>query len=206
MPTLEAIYGNPFLPFGGAILTYTWAVGFTSPSSPARLSGLAIMLYTLWSTYVCLQTYRFEHAFYSNFLGGSACSIVMKYIEWALLSRWSFEALGPTSGASGIKPLQSQPPSAAEKSIGGAVSIWRRFCFGVGSCFDERMTHTPWQVKGTPAIDAANTRRVPTKDRFYFSTLSAIVVYGLILDAMGLGADNTDNPKNFGNDKVGFFS
>lgn len=45
---------------------------------------------------------------------GSTMSMLMQYLDSVLLSRWSYEAQGPTSALGGQKPLRT-PSSASQR-------------------------------------------------------------------------------------------
>lgn len=137
---------------------------------------------------------------------GSTVQMLMQYLDSVLLSRWSYEAQGPTSGLGGQKPLRT-PSSAFQrirKSILEAVSS--RLKFGWEEAFRARSTRTPWQVKHVPNFFPDHPEMVPTKPQFLYQTARELLLSVLVLDVISLMArDVSMNSVYFASSRIPFF-
>lgn len=131
---------------------------------------------------------------WSSLLSGTSVGFFLQYIELALLSRWSFEARGPSthyvSGDHQVKKTNCQP----EFSIN---TIWERLRFGFSATFSLRNMNTPFEVKNVPSFSRRNISYVPSRRRFIFKEVSTFVACFLFLDLASLMPNDDGNKEMF---------
>ena len=83
------------------------------------------------------------HQLYMSMLMGSTASMVMQYLDSVLLSRWSYEAQGPTSALGGQTKLRTRSGAAQHEGRRSADMSFSRLVFGWEETFRARSTRTP---------------------------------------------------------------
>lgn len=138
---------------------------------------------------------------YLSMLAGSTASMAMQYLDSVVLSRWTFEARGPTSKLGGQKHL------SVAKIRRRSGMFLERLEWGWEEAFRARSAGTAWEVKNLPAFYPAQPNRVPTKGEFLRWSVWRALYSFLIVDVISyLGRDVSMNRVNFAAGKVPFFS
>ena len=208
---MEAILAYPPTPSALSIGTIVLALGFTPPVSLLRPLGLIPMIgYVQLSMHAIHVKDRNINAFYMSIFLGSTTSMLMQYLDSVLLSRWSYEAQGPTSALGGQKPLRT-PSSASKPTEGDYLSstFFSRLRFGWEEAFRARSTRTPWQVNHVPSFFPDHPKMVPTKMQFLYHMASEFLLSVLVLDVMsfmGQGQDASMNSVYFASSQVPIFT
>ena len=135
-------------------------------------------------------------------IGVFGSSVVSRYLDSALLSRWEYEAGGPTSSLGGLQPADESGRSVADRK----GCFCKRLRFGLGEIFTFRYVGTPWQVKGVSPFSREDPRFVPSKGSFLLATAGKLVLCLLALDLSGLGKEPEKNAVVFASSKVPVFS
>lgn len=134
---------------------------------------------------------------------------LFQYIDFALISRWSYAAGGPTSANGGQRHLavgtQGHKGMACLNSP--APSIWHRIHFGWFVTSAWRAPATPWEVKNVPSFSSREPDRVPEWSKFLRGKILTLVICLLAIDLLGImPQDPQQNAVMFARDKVGFFT
>lgn len=124
----------------------------------------------------------------------------MQYLDSVLLSRWTYEAQGPTSGLGGQKDLREE-----ERRHHGNLA--GRLVWGWEEAFRARSAGTRWEVKNVPAFYPDQPNRVPTKGEFLrWSAVRCFYSLAVVDVISYMGRDASMNDVNFSPGKVPFFS
>jgi hypothetical protein len=135
-------------------------VGFAERDSLLRLGGLAV---TLLAAHSQLAEERVHHPIARPFLGAASVFLVVMYVDAALLSRWTFDAKGPTSSLGGLNPvLERSGQGKKQDSTNGSETNNRqsrgfleRLRFGLYVALQSRFPCTPWGVPSTRKVSSA---------------------------------------------------
>lgn len=165
------------------VATIAFAVGFTSSSSIVRLAGLPILLGCVWlAVPTCSE--RLPRTFWANVLGATSVSYLLQYIDVALLSKWTFEADGPT--------VRSDREGKKNKAHTGTV--WERLRFGLLLASNCRYVGTPYAVKNIPLFSSGDPSYVPSRATFLRRTVGRMTFCYLLLDIFtSLGSQPEQN-------------
>lgn len=144
MPRMDALLAYPPAPSALSIGTIVIVLGLTTPSSFLRPLGLVRMAGCVQLAMRANQTKdENNNAIHMSIFVGSTTSMLMQYLDSVLLSRWSYEARGPTSALGGQKPLRT-PTSASQRkrnSVPGALSSRLKFGWRRHFALDRRIRH-----------------------------------------------------------------
>ena len=207
---MDAILSYPPTASALSIGTIVLALGFTSPGSPLRTLGLIPMIgWVQLSIHAIRIGDEDINVLHMSIFVGSTTNMLMQYLDSVLLSRWSYEAQGPTSALGGQKPLRT--PSRASRPEGNYLSstLSSRLRFGWEEAFRARSTRTPWQVNHVPSFFPDRPKMVPTKTHFLYWMALEFLLSVLILDVMSLMGQGQDAPMNsvyFASSQVPFFT
>ena len=167
-------------------LMITLILGFTSADSILRPAFLPLLVACVWKVIsICLET--IHRIPWAAFAGGVIICNLLGYVESALISKWTFEAQGPTSSA-GPEPLQAT--HANRNNRGGSAittqtyggSFWERCRFGYLATTSSRNIGTPYVVKNTPTFSSDNPNYIPSRTAFLYRKAIIIVLAFLTLD------------------------
>ena len=196
---------TPFIfSFGLGVLT----LGFTSHNSPLRYLGFIPMLACIQ---LALRTVHARnestHPLYMSMLLGSTVSMVMQYLDSVLLSRWSYEAQGPTSGLGGQVNLRKPDDTQQHEQKPRSGNVVKRLVFGWEEAFRARSARTPWEVNHVPKFFPENPDLVPSRIQFLHWTFRRCLISLLAVDIISfLGRDATLNTINFASSRIPLFS
>ncbi|OCK82941.1 hypothetical protein K432DRAFT_470169 [Lepidopterella palustris CBS 459.81] len=191
---------HPVLWLVAEIAISTFVVGFTLPSSFIRPASLSLMVLCLWQCLPKCVEYMIRSP-WAALLGGYAVSFFFHYLDIALLSRWSFESGGPTSGLA----KSSASPEGFRKMQSG-WSVASRLQFGASLTFSFRFIGTPYEVKNVPRFSSHDAAYVPSRSKFLIRTLITVIVSYLFLDVVSYSADPEVTKKFFSMANIPIFT
>lgn len=204
MPQMVAFLTYSAIPSALSLGTIVLVLGFTTPSSPLRPLGLIPMIGCVQIATHAIKT-RDENInpLSMSLTIGSTTGMLIQYIDSVLLSRWSYEAQGPTSALGGQKSLRT--PVGKQNSRLEALPS--RLKFGWEESFRHRSTCTPWQVNHVPKFFPDRPEMVPTKTQYLYRMVQEFLLSFLTLDVMSfMGRDVSMNSVYFAPSQVPFFS
>ncbi|KUJ07021.1 uncharacterized protein LY89DRAFT_632023 [Mollisia scopiformis] len=185
---------NPWPFFALQLSTSILTLGFTSPSSLFRPT---ILPFVASCTYItCLNLREFTSR--GSWAATTACFstlFFLQYLEMGVLSRWSFEARGPTSTSS----KNSQDREAKKED-----TIWTRLKFGTSSMISFRDLYTPHETKNSPHFSPKNPSYTPSRSTFLLTSIPKLVLCYLILDLIEFQPPPPDASSLFSPSKVPF--
>ena len=179
-----------------------FAIGFTKPTSIIRPALLPFQGIALWIIHkTCLEV--IPRMSVTTIVAGNALTYFLRYIELVLLSRWSFEAQGPTSSAH--QHLGSRPQQYEQKPR-DQYTLTRRIGFGLHTTIAQRNTNTRYQIKGVPPFSSTSPSFIPPRKSFVRKCLRDVLVCYLIIDACTFAGPPKDAGSVFAANKVPFLS
>lgn len=208
MPQMDAFLTYPPIPSALSIGTIVLVLGFTLPSSPLRPLGLIPMIGCVQLATHAVQAIDGNiNALYMSIFFGSTTSMLTQYIDSVLLSRWSYEAQGPTSALGGQKSLRTPNGVSQREKSSRLGALSSRLKFGWEESFRARSTCTPWQVNHVPKFFPDRPEMVPTKTDFLYRMAQEFLLSFLALDVMSLmGGDVSMNSVYFASSQVPLFT
>lgn len=177
-----------------------WVLGFTHSTSAIR--PLACLLSCLFPLLLFFPPYRvFDQSRpLSALFGGNTLGFFLQFLDAAIISRWSFDAQGPTSAKGGMPHIVKRDRDSADvrKSGDRSNQTWfKKLAFGVWIALPlgPRLVNTRWQVTGTPEFPA---RRVPSRSELLGKAILRLITCLLIFDLVGTinGKDDPTNKTN----------
>jgi hypothetical protein len=179
-------------------------VGFAERDSLLRLGGMAIMLLAAHSQ---LAEERVQHPIARTFLGAASVFLVVMYVDATLLSRWTFDAKGPTSFLGGLDPnlgrsgqgKEQDSTKGSETTESRSRNVAARLRFGFYVALQSRFPCTPWGVKHTQGFLSSE---IPSRASFIAPILLKITICTLILRMGSSLGDPSQNAVLFSPTKV----
>lgn len=168
-------------------------LGFTSADSYLRPAFFPILLAYVWK-FALISSKRNDQTLWASFMSGTIIISLLNYVESVLISKWTFEAQGPTSSA-GPEPLHN--PHVNRNNRGG--SFWKRCRFGFLATTSSRNIGTQYIVKNTPPFSFETPNYIPSRAAFLCRRFINILVAFLVIDL----ANQAAQPREF---NTGFFS
>ena len=174
----SSLVANPIVSNIVTLATVASVLGFTSANSLVRTAVFPMLL--LW-TWAALPHSRngVSRSIYASFLASNLLGQCLQYADMALLSRWSYEADGPTSAFGGQRNLKNE-------ELGMHVSTMGRVRFGLFTTWAARLANSPWEVRNTPPFHAGDAPFVPSRGRFLRDSALKLTACILIIDLVGL--------------------
>ena len=185
------------------ILTF-YALGFTAANSTIRLAIFPLMTAIVCSTVSSNPNEISNSRSLSAAICGGTAGNILQYLDYALLSQWSYEAQGPTSAQSGQHNVKETP--ATKKRTSKTQNLWGRASFGLFAITASRLPNTPWEVKNTPSFYSDNPNRVPSRFQFLLKSALTLAACLLVLDLSSFSGDNEQNPVLYSWSRVPFFA
>lgn len=162
--------------------------GFTTTSSLWRPFGLLLILALFLSAVLVLPRVSLNKVAEKNVVAIGVALMALHYIDVALLSRWSFNAAGPTSNLGGQTVLREElydtGKQLEKKPL--ATVFAQRLNFGWEQCWQRRYLQTPWEVKNSPPFSYELPGAKPTRRRFLCHAALHFLLAILVLDVVGL--------------------
>lgn len=207
------------------VILTTLVISFTTPSSVIRPAVLPLVALAAWQI-VATCTHSIPQMTLASFVAGNGPAYLLRYLDLALLSRWSYEAAGPvhcpdpsdrkprkkpggssssSSGASNDRA--DQPGSDCDSRAGHHLgTTWERLRFGLDITLSSRQVDTPCEVKNVPHFSATDPRYVPSRGLFLRQTVIVVVLCYCVVDVFSLGAQSEKNAVLFSSQNVPFFA
>ena len=183
------------------ILTTAIVIGFTSPSAHT-IRSLGLILVAVVAYSAILTTARHvSSVLLAGVFAGNATTYFLRYLDLALLDKWSFADEGPAR----LKRLPSpkfQKKSVRVNAAKKPATVWQRLQFGLNVTLSPRQVNTPYQVKNVPAWSRDEPPQVPSKGKFLRRTTINILLSYLIIDLCSLGVQPEQNAIWFSDEKV----
>jgi hypothetical protein len=178
-----------------------WVFGFTAADSIARPALLPLLL--LLTLYTLPLNDTIPHPVVHGLVNFNTVGVFFQYLDCACISRWSYSAGGPTSGAGGHRNLRPEPKHDTNRITKSWRNVLARFRFGTSLVTTWRAAGTAWEVKDTPRFEP-----VPSRARFLIETVMYLAFDLLVLDALSLpkGGGLEENALNFAWDRVRLLS
>lgn len=143
----------------------------------------------------------------ASFVTIHTVGMILQYVDYGLISRWAFNAQGPTSLRGGQYTRTRSPASfSADERETKSPTVWARIKWGLFAATAWRAVGTPWEVKNTPTFDKREPKRIPTRRKFLGHTLAKLMLCLLVLDALSLGQKPENNATDFTWQKVAIFA
>ena len=183
------------------ILTTAIVLGFTTPSSILRPALLPVVA---TATLLVLVTCpRFLPRFWITVVAGNAPTYLLRYIELALLSKWSFAADGPTSIA---HPRARGKPGGGKENghVTGSqrgTNAWKRLRFGLDVTLFPRRIGTPFEVRNVP-LSINSPRKAVSRASFLWRTSMMVLIGYLVVDCSLLVAPDPSKAALFSEKNV----
>lgn len=197
------------------VIIASLAISFTSPSSIIRPATLPLLGIATWLvTVTCTQ--RIPRMSLASIVAGNGPTYLLRYIDLVLLSRWSYEAGGPTN-SSGPQSLDRQKTvvGVGSKGEGGDSgkgrehaqgAILGRLRFGLNTTLASRHVNTLWEVKNVPPFSASNPHHVPSRGSFLRRNAIIALLCYIVVDLFSLGVQPERNAVLFAAQNVPFFA
>lgn len=174
--------------------------GFTTADSFTRSALLPVIL--VLTLYTLPLNSAISHPVVHGLVNFNTVGVFFQYLDCACISRWSYSAGGPTSGAGGHRNLRSEP-THTDKFERSWANVLGRLKFGTSLVTTWRAAGTAWEVKDTPRF-----KRIPSRARFLVTTAIYLTFDLLVLDTLSLPkGDGLDvNALNFAWNRVQLLS
>jgi hypothetical protein len=188
---------NPYIVFLLEISMISLVLGLTKPSSITRPAVLPFIAGCAYSLVVNSIKYLRPRAPWAALLGAQGPIFLLLYVEMALLSKWDFEARGPSSrlprpregtnsAVQGSKTSfdgEERPIPRIEITHSGREGTTReRLCFGFNSTISFRDVNKPFEVKNVPYFSEKDHNYAPLRANFLTWTALRFVACYLVLD------------------------
>lgn len=195
--------------FAASLSLCVLTLGFTSRTSPLRSFGMVLVLGCLFLAWRSVRTTQTNtHQFYTSFLMGSTSSMMLQYLDSALLSCWTYETRGPTSGLGGQTALRT--PNENASHLGWkprSITKVDRLVFGLEETFRARSAGTRWEVKHVPKFFPDQPNIIPTRRAYLIRAMRRCLLSLLVVDVISfMGRDASMNAINFAPSRVPFFA
>ena len=158
-------------------------ISFTSSSSVFRPALLPLLVIAAHPVILSCHTALYRNT-WAGLVGGNIITTIFHYVEISLLSKWDFDAKGPT-----CFPAAGETPFSVRKSrVQGPVSrlsgcqVLERLKFGYAVTTSHRNIGTRFVVKNTPAFSTKHPNYIPSRTRFCLWRMCTIASTILIID------------------------
>lgn len=183
-------------------LVFIIILGFTSADSILRLAVLPPLIACVWKV-ISILPETIDRVPWTAFLGATIICKLFAFLEPSLISKWTFEAQGPTSS---VGPNSLQPTHANRNNHGGSTittqnthggSFWERCRFGYFVITSDRNIGTPHVVKNVPPFSSDNPSYIPSRPAFLLRKAISIILAFLIIDLASQAAQPLEHNKIF---------
>ncbi|KAF2120203.1 tat pathway signal sequence [Lophiotrema nucula] len=165
-------------------------LAFTPAHSYIRPALLPVVFVLTFYT-LPLNNEAFPHVVIHGLLCFHTVGLLLQYIDYVLISRWTYSAGGPTSSVGGERNIKSE----SDKGSVTHGNLWTRLYWGLFAATAWRAPATPWEANGTPPF-----KQVPGRVKFLAGHLVRLVISLLVLDALSLA------PKDSGENNAAKFA
>ena len=210
--SFQELASNPFVYALFVNVAVILTIAFTSSSSLFRPAFLPILVIGAYSAVLSCSHFVQRYT-WASFVSGYILAPLFLYVEVALISKWSFEAQGPTINVlSGAKlPKTSRKNQTDETQTRSRNSSWseirERLRFGYLVKTSYRNEGTPWVVKNTPPFSSKDPNFVPSRKAFCLQKLAVIVFTYLFVDILSQASKPLEeNAQLYSSGKVRIFT
>ncbi|CAF9935285.1 MAG: hypothetical protein HETSPECPRED_009728 [Heterodermia speciosa] len=195
-------------PLALSLSVYILTLGFTSRNSLLRPLGLIPMIScALLAMHTVRAADKSINPLYTSIFSGGCTGMVLQYLDSVMLSRWTYEAQGPTSALGGQKLLRASKVPIEPKKDRHPNAFFSRLRFGWDEAFRCRSPRSPWEVKHVPRFFPDRPDREPSKTEFLYMMTKEFFVSVLFLDILSLmGRDVSGNPAKFASSEIPLFT
>ncbi len=186
-------------------------IGLTSPSSLLRPAFLPVQI--ALASLVCEPgSLEWIH---TNIRACLMACIFMEpivYLDQAVLSRWAFEAKGPTTffpaKDNSIGSRRTAASRARKQGVSSSPdSALSRYLFGLATSTNWRHLNTPWEVNGCPPFSAKDKSCVPSRSQFLLRATAIFLACYYFMDFLIVAGEQNPRDINlFTPDKVPVFT
>jgi hypothetical protein len=185
-------------------------ISFTPPSSVIRLISLPLLIAATWLiTTSCRQ--HIPRISFASIVAGNGPTYLVRYIDLALLRKWSYDTQAPQRGTSASRnqdlvDRKNAISTTARTENQPRATFSDRLGFGIHLTLASRHLNTPWQVKNVPHFSTGDPQYIPSRGTFIRRNAVAVLVYYFILDISSFGVNPETNSVLFDSQKVPFFA
>lgn len=184
-----SVWTCAFTPLVFSVLIGSLIIGFTSRSSLLRPAAIPAEASCVYFALKNALSAPLDPKFLNNLLVFGTSLIFLAYLDAAVLSKWTFEAQGPTSSRGGQTVLRTEKDESRAKH----GTVWERLNFGFDLCFRSRSAGTPWEVSNVPPFFRDQPEVVPNRGRFLYVTGKKLMFDILVLDVLQIAARYGDS-------------
>lgn len=186
-----------------SVFATVFTIGFTSSRSIFRPAILPL---------VCLASYlvilnckeRITNFSLASVVAGNGPTYLLAYLDLALLSKWTYDAKGPTHKTSPIVPSKS---SDKDQRFSRLAGMFDRLYFGLYTTLSPRHVGTPFEVKNVPSFSSRDPAREPSRQEFLTRSAITILICYSIIDLSSLGTGSPEeNARLFAQSNVPLFN
>ncbi|MCJ1329385.1 hypothetical protein MMC10_006064 [Thelotrema lepadinum] len=143
---------------------------------------------------------------------GNAPAYFLRYIDVALLSKWSYESDGP---ASSLCPRKEKYNNGSEAEVQQMLkqakplrsgTSYARLAFGLQTTISQRHVNTAFEVRNVPCFSSTNAQAIPLPQHFITDSLKQAILCYFFIDLSTLNGPPEDALDLFASDKVPLFS
>jgi hypothetical protein len=193
------------------VLITASAISFTRPSSITRPAALPLLIAATWLIAVtCLQ--HIPRMSLTSIVAGNGPTYLVRYIDLVLISRWSYEAGGPTNSPEPWRSRDSQGDTVSRSSSSGSPNrnhlpgtVLDRLQFGIDVTLSSRHVNTPWEVKNVPRFSASDPHYIPSRRTFLRHNAIVVLLCYIVVDVFSLGVQPESNAILFASQNIPFF-
>lgn len=159
--------------------TVVLVLAFTPGNSPIR-PGLFPIIVALSAYTIRLEKRTFPNVLIYQILNMHTGGLIFQYLDYGLISKWTYPARGPTSPRGGQHNAGLSFAERKKLERGGPQATWDRLRWGFSAATAWRAAGTPWQARGTPPAAG----RAPSRGPFLARNLLRLAVSVLAFDAV----------------------
>lgn len=188
---------HPLLLLAAEILSIALVTGFTTPSSPLRITVLVLLSLCVWRAISTCRDHISRNT-WAAFVAGYLATFLLHFASTAVLSRWSFDKQGPSpinapsaerQGAKSGTIINGKPERKRSADDDLMATFWDRLKFGFQVATSFRYIGTPYQARNVPHFSASDPSYVPSRLNFLSRKAIIFLISFTVLDLISLGTD-----------------
>ncbi|TGO61259.1 hypothetical protein BOTNAR_0131g00050 [Botryotinia narcissicola] len=195
---------SPLYVNGLQLFITSFVIGFTTAHSRVRLAVLPVLLALVWIS-IPSSYETVTQKMWKSVLASESVTRVIHYIEVAFVTKWTYEANGPSRPnlniqyADKIAACDSRPPR-------NNANISSRLSFGIATSLAHRNSGTRFEVKNVPPFSEHDRSYIPTRKEFLRSTALRAGICYIIMDVLSSSGDPTRNAELYAPNLVPVFA
>ncbi|KAH8586208.1 membrane bound O-acyl transferase family-domain-containing protein [Bisporella sp. PMI_857] len=202
-------FPSDFIPVAGVfvqILITSLVISCTSPLSIIRFALFPVVAYLAWNIVIT----SVENIYYVSLLtlvAGNNATFLFRYVDLALLSRWSYPEDGPTGPAQiWVEARATNPIGKRYGGIVRSTSKRSRFMWGLGVTLSFRHSNSPFEVKNVPYFSTEDDAYVPSREKFLRNGVTYTLLAYALVDILGHAQDPARNSIDYAPKYIPIFS